>query len=247
LTLAISRPPDLDLQWRGHRVERNEILVHHAGGELDSVSQADFDMFVLSVTAEDLDSACRMAGIASLERKLASLEIVRCEQVPLQHLRRWMSSTLAACADQPLLLSEPERARAITRQANLLVVQSIAPNLEAGTRQPATRPRRLVEHAVHLARYHAHEMKSVRDLSRESGASERTLRRGFNERFGVSPKRYLQTQRLIGARRQLRIAGPETSVTDIANRWGFWHMGQFAGDYKRQFGELPSVTRRRSA
>jgi hypothetical protein len=33
---------------------------------------------------------------------------------------------------------------------------------------------------------------------------------------------------------------------DVANRWGFWHMGQFAADYKRQFGELPSATLKRA-
>jgi transcriptional regulator GlxA family with amidase domain len=32
---------------------------------------------------------------------------------------------------------------------------------------------------------------------------------------------------------------------DVANAWGFWHMGQFARNYKRQFGELPSERYRR--
>jgi AraC family transcriptional regulator, ethanolamine operon transcriptional activator len=32
------------------------------------------------------------------------------------------------------------------------------------------------------------------------------------------------------------------TIGDIANTWGFWHMGQFAADYRRQFGELPSET-----
>ena len=34
----------------------------------------------------------------------------------------------------------------------------------------------------------------------------------------------------------------EVSVQDAAARWGFWHLGQFSRDYKRQFGELPSQT-----
>jgi len=37
-----------------------------------------------------------------------------------------------------------------------------------------------------------------------------------------------------------------TLVTDVANSWGFWHMGQFAADFRRQFGELPSETVRRT-
>jgi len=30
--------------------------------------------------------------------------------------------------------------------------------------------------------------------------------------------------------------------TDVAIRWRFWHMGQFAKDYKLMFGELLSKT-----
>jgi len=37
-------------------------------------------------------------------------------------------------------------------------------------------------------------------------------------------------------------AGPEAGVAEIANAWGFWHMGQFARDYRFMFGELPSET-----
>ena len=34
----------------------------------------------------------------------------------------------------------------------------------------------------------------------------------------------------------------DTKILNIANDWGFWHMGQFAADYKSLFGELPSET-----
>jgi AraC-like DNA-binding protein len=57
-----------------------------------------------------------------------------------------------------------------------------------------------------------------------------------------SPKAYLQAQRLMGVRRMLRATGAEVPISDIANEWGLWHMGQFAADYRRHFGELPSET-----
>lgn len=67
-----------------------------------------------------------------------------------------------------------------------------------------------------------------------------TLERAFSEEFGVSPKSYMQSQRLNAARRDLLIAEPEGFVADIANRWDFWYMGRFAAEYRKQFGELPS-------
>ena len=39
--------------------------------------------------------------------------------------------------------------------------------------------------------------------------------------------------------------GAGQAIIDAASRWGFWHMGQFAADYRRKFGELPSETRNR--
>jgi AraC family ethanolamine operon transcriptional activator len=48
--------------------------------------------------------------------------------------------------------------------------------------------------------------------------------------------------RLNGARRELGSTVATASVSDAANRWGFWHMGQFAADYRKLFGERPSQT-----
>ena len=75
---------------------------------------------------------------------------------------------------------------------------------------------------------------------------ERSLQRGFRELMGVSPKEYLLARRLSGVHRTLRHAHPaRTRVADVANEWGFWHMGQLAADYRRHFGQKPSETLRR--
>jgi len=86
---------------------------------------------------------------------------------------------------------------------------------------------------------------TVAELCRLVGASAPTLYRAFREEFGVSTKEYIQARILAGVRADLIAAAPGTQVNDIANSWGLWHMGRFAADYRRQFGELPSVTLRR--
>lgn len=48
--------------------------------------------------------------------------------------------------------------------------------------------------------------------------------------------------RLNGVRRLLRESGPSLGVAEAAARWGFWHLSQFASDYRRQFGERASET-----
>jgi AraC-like DNA-binding protein len=77
------------------------------------------------------------------------------------------------------------------------------------------------------------------------GASWATSGRAFAEEFGVTPNSYVQSKRLAAVRQQLIRSEPGTLIADVANHWGFWHMGRLAADYSRQFGELPCETLRR--
>ena len=83
----------------------------------------------------------------------------------------------------------------------------------------------------------------VFDLCREIDVSERTLHYAFQEVRGLSPMAYIQASRLNAVRQELKAASAGTAtVREIAQRWGFWHNGEFAAAYRRLFGELPSQT-----
>lgn len=73
---------------------------------------------------------------------------------------------------------------------------------------------------------------------------ERTLRHFFDEQFGLSPVRVLRCRRLCQVREALLAAPFGARVSDIAGAYGFWHMGQFAADYRKLFGVRPSETLR---
>ena len=74
--------------------------------------------------------------------------------------------------------------------------------------------------------------------------SPRTIQRLFKAHFGLSPKGYIRARRLNEVRHAIyKNKGTYyVKISDIASRWGFWHMGQFASDYRRFFGELPLQT-----
>jgi len=77
--------------------------------------------------------------------------------------------------------------------------------------------------------------------------SERSLRRVFHEMYGTSPARYLRHRRLHLARRALRDpTRAASSVTDVCFGLGFFDPGRFAVDYRKLFGESPSVTLKRA-
>jgi AraC family ethanolamine operon transcriptional activator len=69
------------------------------------------------------------------------------------------------------------------------------------------------------------------------------LHYAFTEHFGLPPAQYMKAHRLNGARNDLRREHESSlKIADVANKWGFWHLGQFARDYRSWFGELPSDT-----
>lgn len=51
---------------------------------------------------------------------------------------------------------------------------------------------------------------------------------------------YLRGVRLDRVHLELSTRGG--AVTDVAARWGFFHPGRFAQQYRDRFGELPSET-----
>lgn len=90
---------------------------------------------------------------------------------------------------------------------------------------------------------HPGEAISIVDLCNFLHVSRRTLQNCFQRMIGVSPNAYLRYIRLNAVRRELEspYSGYKT-VQDAAMSWGFWHLGQFARDYKILFNELPSFT-----
>lgn len=89
---------------------------------------------------------------------------------------------------------------------------------------------------------------SLDKLIEITGTSASTLLREFRKRHGMPPLRFLRLRRLEAARGELHSAEPnETSVTEVATTYGFYHLGRFARQYRQTFGELPSETLRRHA
>ena len=75
------------------------------------------------------------------------------------------------------------------------------------------------------------------------GVGYRALDRAFKARLGHGPKNSILAFRLNGVRADLLSSDPDLPIADLALRWGFWHMGDFARTYRAEFGELPSETR----
>ena len=103
-----------------------------------------------------------------------------------------------------------------------------------------------VKRAVDHMRKNRGRKITMADLVSVSGVAARTLTKHFRAFLGVSPLRYLRRLRLAAVREILLCGASGASVTKVATQYGFTHLGRFAVQYHRCFGEFPSATLRRA-
>jgi AraC-like DNA-binding protein len=151
------------------------------------------------------------------------------------------ASTLAK--DAPTVIAHPEAARGL-EQALIEAMVGCLTVGEVQEERAALRQHTMIMRKFYRAIDEARdEPLYIPELCKAIGASERTLRICCQEHIGMSPKRYLLLRRMNFARQALRRSDQaETTVTEIATRYGFWSFGRFAGEYRLLFGELPSTT-----
>jgi len=161
----------------------------------------------------------------------------------LKKLRQLYAATVRLAEHAPEVIAHPEAARGLEQAligtiADCLVVKELKDDRLARRHHASIirRFRAAVEEKPDQALF-------IPELCTAIGVSQRTLRVCCQEQLGMSPKRYLLTRRMHMTRRALRESSTiETTVTEIATRFGFWQFGRFAGEYKVLFGESPSVT-----
>ena len=102
--------------------------------------------------------------------------------------------------------------------------------------------RQLAEDLDAWIRAHVAEPIDFERLRSFSGVSSRCLQKACLARWGQTPLELVATRRLHRARAELLARPAAASVTAVAIRCGFTHLGRFAGLYKRTFGESPSDT-----
>ncbi len=90
-------------------------------------------------------------------------------------------------------------------------------------------------------------MLTVAELAARVGVTARTLRYAFSHAVGISPYQYMLRRRVTIVRDALLDpARPERTILELLLSMGISHQGEFAGQYRRLFGESPSETRARA-
>lgn len=122
----------------------------------------------------------------------------------------------------------------------LLTIPNSFTDLLTAPAQPAQRRR--IQRAIDLVEAAPQAELSLADLAAAAGVTGRQLQRGFRETVGLSPMAYVRAVRLDRVHAELLEGAGRVAVTDVAMRWGFFHLSRFAQQYRDRFGQLPSET-----
>lgn len=85
---------------------------------------------------------------------------------------------------------------------------------------------------------------TIETIAEAASTTPRTLQLSFRAFRNTTPLRFMRDRRLLQTHHDLMSGRPDISVTDIATRWGFTHLGRFSQLYRERFGLSPSETLR---
>jgi AraC-like DNA-binding protein len=128
-----------------------------------------------------------------------------------------------------------------------VLLAGLAAIIPDGTPSPADRDpgARLVRQACEMIREGASGPLRLIDIAATLGVSMRHLQGGFRRHLNTTPQSFLKECRLEHAFQMLSFATAGDTTASIAQACGFTHPGEFAGHYRRHFGEPPSDTLKR--
>jgi AraC-like DNA-binding protein len=167
------------------------------------------------------------------------------------HLSRHWTRTLSYLAhgvlSDPALMASPlivDQARQLLAVTALAVFPNTGLDAQPHPRGDVT-PRTL-RRAIAYADENTHRAVTVQEMAAAAGVRPRALQVAFRRYRDTTPSQYARQVRLERAHRDLQAADPTTgvTVTMIATRWGFAHLGRFSTDYRAVYGTTPSHTLR---
>jgi AraC family ethanolamine operon transcriptional activator len=232
-----------EAKWNGASIGSNEIALFGNGCPIAIASRDAFHCAIVSFTGSE-----SMEPIPPGQRRLW-----HGHQDPIMHVDGRAHAQLtafAAVAEQIVLPAADIPGCAEIFRAQCASFQDEVRNLFAPPQKNMPQRRRRPPSRVQIVRQADDYLQAnparpiyTDELCSALGVSASCLHGAFEATFGLSPHRYLKLRRMTMVRIMLLSGSdPWHSVKSAALSHGFWHLGQFAHDYRALFGESPSET-----
>jgi AraC-like DNA-binding protein len=226
----------------GQEMHPTNIIRHSDGDVYHHRSSGPVCFAGMSLAVDDMVSVGEAMGGCDLAPPRHSF-MVTPPTAEMAKLQRLHAAAGQLAEEAPEIIANPDAARGL-EQALLEAMVGCLNHRQKDEHRLAQGQHAIVMHRFRrIIEENPEQPIYIPEICKAIRVSERTLRVCCQEHLGLSPKRYLLLRRLHLARRALRAtATGESTVTDVATRYGFWQLGRFAVEYRSLFGETPSLT-----
>lgn len=242
---AMSLVPADEVYFHGRKVPAHAVMCGR-GNDVDLVTPAGHQLIAVAVERALLAPLWERMYHKPPAHWLEKQMVLQASEPAAQCLRQTHLNLLQQAVDLRALPTMPEAMLQLRDEVLIEWIEALPPSVDVSDLESHERRKRLVDRACEYALAHPDDPISVLQVCSRIGASRRKLNYCFQDVLGTSPTKYFRALRLNGVRRLLTQPAAATTVQEAAARWGFWHLGQFSTDYKRQFHELPSLTLQRA-
>lgn len=230
--------PDVLFSWRNQEMKGGMIGVLWNREHL-SVTGSNFRAIPISIEENFFKKTCLEKGYFDLVDTLKKSEILFVSELELEKIRSLIRFIIEDKSFDDMTLTRLIEEKLLNQFVDCL-----------GSTLSHKKELDLTHWKMNLVIDYIHgnisNLSSLHQVSRGTQIPERTIRRIIKNKFQITPKQYLNKLRLNDVRKGLLRERSNASIYQVASDYNFWHMGQFAKDYKNLFGELPSETLRKS-
>lgn len=233
------------IRHTGMNLAPKEMMCYSAGAEMYRCAPAAYRWSTMSLAPDDLAAT----GQAMLRHEIRAPSVNYLIRPAMPAMSRLLqlhdaADHLARTASD--VLAHTEVARAMEQALLTALMACVADSTR--TRQNSFRELRIpvMRRFERVLKESQGRPVYLPELCAKMNVSHRTLRLRCMEEVGMSPHEFLRRRRMsLVHRALLRASAKDTTVTAIANDFGFGELGHFAVGYRKLFGEMPSMTLKR--
>jgi len=227
---------DSEIIWYNKLMQNNEILLFPKNNIIDAVTFNGLDIFLISIKETKLYNTIDTLGL------LNCIEFFNSDKLRIK-IDNSFISTISTMSDAILNsnILDIERIDEMLNDLMFFILNYIEDSKPIMYPKDKIRKSIALTKAVEIINNEQDVLYTVQDLCGLVGVSEKTLFSAFKEKYRVSPSEYLKSLRLNKVKNEIESNKcQDNNISTIAGKYHFWHMGQFAKDFKKQFGILPS-------